>query len=172
MPSWPRGRRQSHRIPARLCKSPSVLTKPQQQCSPEDLLLAVLTGGTRGAPMGNQRIVPLAARLSNPGADSLASLLARSERSITRVAVPSEARAAVSHGDGWADSECDDSDASEDATSCVMCWEKPRQTTLAPCGHRALCTPCTKLLLGQRTPPLCPICRCGVQSYITREFDA
>ena len=22
--------------------------------------------------------------------------------------------------------------------SCVMCWEKPRQATLAPCGHRAL----------------------------------
>ena len=22
---------------------------------------------------------------------------------------------------------------------CIMCWEEPRQATLAPCGHRALC---------------------------------
>ncbi|CAL5221360.1 g3539 [Coccomyxa viridis] len=53
---------------------------------------------------------------------------------------------------------------------CIMCWENPRQTTLAPCGHRALCSPCTQLLL--KTPDaLCPICRGSVQSYILKEFD-
>ena len=56
-----------------------------------------------------------------------------------------------------------------------MCLDAPRQTTLAPCGHRALCMACTGLLLATRDSgqdPLCPICREVVQSYIRREFDA
>jgi hypothetical protein len=52
-----------------------------------------------------------------------------------------------------------------------MCWERQRQTTLAPCGHRGLCTPCTELLLTSGKPTLCPMCRCSVQSYIVREFE-
>ena len=50
----------------------------------------------------------------------------------------------------------------------MACWEVPRETTLAPCGHRALCLACTKLLLaGGRE---CPICRAAVESYILREY--
>ncbi|GAB4821503.1 hypothetical protein N2152v2_008549 [Parachlorella kessleri] len=29
---------------------------------------------------------------------------------------------------------------------CVLCWDAARETTLAPCGHRALCVPCTELV--------------------------
>jgi hypothetical protein len=58
---------------------------------------------------------------------------------------------------------------------CVMCLDARRETTLAPCGHRALCGSCTSLLLSARArgqQPLCPICRKPVESYITREFHA
>ena len=54
---------------------------------------------------------------------------------------------------------------------CVLCWDKGRETTLAPCGHRALCLPCTELLLGS-AEPRCPICRRGVRSFISKEYDA
>ncbi len=143
---------------------------PVQQRSPEDMLLAVLTCGPRGAPISHPSLTPPPARLGAPG--SLAAAAAVLPR---RQPVPDAASwdgAGWGTSTGWGAGEDDAPAAEEDATVCVMCWEKPRQTTLAPCGHRALCAPCTKLLLGQLAPPLCPICRCGVQSYIMREFNA
>jgi hypothetical protein len=61
--------------------------------------------------------------------------------------------------------------SSEAVPECVMCLDAPRQSTLAPCGHRVLCMPCTLALLG-RQEPLCPICRARVLSYISTVFDA
>lgn len=130
------------------------------QCSPEDLLLAVLTGAPRGTPYGESCVAPPATRLASPGVGGLAGLLTAQP--------PARVRTAGLQGNPWDNKR----DEAEVAKMCVMCWETPRQTTLAPCGHRALCAPCTSLLLGQRVPPLCPICRCDVQSYILREFDA
>ena len=47
--------------------------------------------------------------------------------------------------------------------------EKPKETTLAPCGHRALCLGCTeKVLAGGKG---CPVCRGPIQCYIKREFN-
>ena len=56
---------------------------------------------------------------------------------------------------------------------CVICWELPQQTVLAPCGHRCACLACTGALLGGRGrggAVLCPVCREPVASFITREF--
>ncbi|CAL5221362.1 g3541 [Coccomyxa viridis] len=53
---------------------------------------------------------------------------------------------------------------------CIVCWEEPRQATLAPCGHRALCSSCIQLLL-KMPDARCPICRSIVQSFILKECD-
>ncbi|BDA43514.1 probable ubiquitin carboxyl-terminal hydrolase 13 at N-terminal half [Coccomyxa sp. Obi] len=144
---------------------------PVQQCSPEDLLLAVLTGAPRGVPLGHSRLAPPAARLGTPGSFAAAAAMPLRKQPVLDAASWHDAGAGWGVSTRWGTGE-DAPAGEEDATVCVMCWEKPRQTTLAPCGHTALCAPCTKLLLAQRAPPLCPICRCGVQSYIMREFNA
>ncbi|CAL8468523.1 g8063 [Coccomyxa elongata] len=145
---------------------------PVQQRSPEDLLLAVLTCGPRGVPISHPVLTPPAARLGAPGSLAAAAAVLPRKQPVPDAASWDDAGAGWGTSTGWGAGEDDAPAAEEDATVCVMCWEKPRQTTLAPCGHRALCAPCTKLLLGQHTPPLCPICRCDVQSYIMREFNA
>ncbi|GAB4817716.1 hypothetical protein N2152v2_004762 [Parachlorella kessleri] len=63
--------------------------------------------------------------------------------------------------------------AGEADLECVMCLDAPRETTLAPCGHRALCLACTLTLVGaQRQQALCPVCRQGVLCYIRKEYQA
>jgi hypothetical protein len=47
--------------------------------------------------------------------------------------------------------------------------EKPKETTLAPCGHRALCLGCTEKVLAAKRG--CPVCRGAIQCYIKREFN-
>ena len=66
-------------------------------------------------------------------------------------------------------SHAGDPPAAAAEAECVLCWDAARGTTLAPCGHRALCVPCTELLLGSAEPQ-CPICRKDVKSYICREY--
>ncbi len=65
------------------------------------------------------------------------------------------------------------SEQQEDEDECLMCLDAPRGTTLAPCGHRVLCLPCTLALLdgaASQSPALCPVCRTGVASYILKEY--
>lgn len=52
---------------------------------------------------------------------------------------------------------------------CVVCFDAPRETVLAPCGHRALCQRCTRALVEARRG--CPICRAAVETVIERVFD-
>ena len=164
-------------VPILVAPDTVITRSPVPQCSPEDMLLAVLSGGPRGVPLGYPWLGPVAAPVGTaPNNLAAAPAVLPGSQQVSDVA-SWDAAAGWGTSTGWGTSSRwgageDAPAAEEDAMVCVMCWEKPRQTTLAPCGHRALCAPCTKLLLGQRAPPLCPICRCGVQSYIMREFNA
>lgn len=57
-------------------------------------------------------------------------------------------------------------EGSEQEDSCILCWAAPRETTLAPCGHRALCERCTRTLLQASHP--CPVCRAKVGAIAHR----
>ena len=54
-------------------------------------------------------------------------------------------------------------------TCCGVRRERPKETTLAPCGHRALCVACTETFMA--SSGLCPICRGAVQCFIRREYN-
>ncbi len=47
---------------------------------------------------------------------------------------------------------------------CIMCWEEPRQATLAPCGHRALCASSSvtppNLFIASSGLKACNFCAC------------
>ncbi len=46
---------------------------------------------------------------------------------------------------------------------CIMCWEEPRQATLAPCGHRALCASSSvtpRLLIASLSMNVCSVYAC------------
>ena len=47
-------------------------------------------------------------------------------------------------------------------SECKICFEKPIESALLPCGHSLLCTDCALAL----TPPLCPVCRETVESVL------
>jgi len=48
-------------------------------------------------------------------------------------------------------------DVSLNYFSCKVCFDRPIQTVLIPCGHEALCKKCSKKM------KVCPICRKAVQ---------
>ena len=59
---------------------------------------------------------------------------------------------------------CSDSDLHEDKKLCKICWERPVEITLSPCGHLVLCEPCS------RNVTQCPICRKEVVSSLRTYF--
>ncbi|KAH3757534.1 hypothetical protein Pelo_10650 [Pelomyxa schiedti] len=44
---------------------------------------------------------------------------------------------------------------------CKVCWERPRNTRLAPCGHGCLCSTCAEAV------SLCPVCRAKIEARQT-----
>lgn len=58
-------------------------------------------------------------------------------------------------------------DAHEDPSSdgCAQCLERVPAVAFAPCGHKALCRRCTKVVL-QQDEPKCVICRATPTSYL------
>ena len=55
-------------------------------------------------------------------------------------------------------------------SSCAVCMDKPKDTVLLDCGHRATCHDCA-LSLQNSGKPLCPICRSPIKKTI-RVYDA
>ena len=47
--------------------------------------------------------------------------------------------------------------AAEDDSSCIVCWDQPRDAVLLECGHGGLCVACADLLWRQTRR--CPLCR-------------
>lgn len=47
---------------------------------------------------------------------------------------------------------------------CCVCANAPKNAVLAPCGHKAFCFPCAKLL--QSHGRNCPICRSDIESVV------
>ena len=47
--------------------------------------------------------------------------------------------------------------AVEDATSCVVCRDRPRSLVIIPCAHACLCSACATSIMATSTK--CPICR-------------
>ena len=52
----------------------------------------------------------------------------------------------------------------EDKNMCKVCFERPVQITLVPCGHLCLCVDCSGLLTAMEHK--CPICRNNIDSVI------
>jgi hypothetical protein len=58
----------------------------------------------------------------------------------------------------------------EEERACAICLDAPRCTLLLPCRHVALCgAPDCAAMLG--VPPLCPMCRKGVDSALTSSCE-
>jgi hypothetical protein len=47
---------------------------------------------------------------------------------------------------------------------CVICFERPREVLLQPCGHICACRKCTSFVMDRRFN--CPMCRKGVTNTI------
>ncbi|CAM9717416.1 unnamed protein product [Ectocarpus fasciculatus] len=47
---------------------------------------------------------------------------------------------------------------------CKVCLERPIDTVFRPCNHSVSCTICSQRLL-QGSQPVCPICRCQIESF-------
>lgn len=46
----------------------------------------------------------------------------------------------------------------EGEEGCVICWIRPRQVIIAPCGHRCVCKTCMRsLIVGPRKARKCPM---------------
>lgn len=54
----------------------------------------------------------------------------------------------------------------EVAYLCVICWEKPCDTAVVPCGHMCGCYHCLKQIY-QKVPHACPICTEPMVSILT-----
>ena len=48
------------------------------------------------------------------------------------------------------------------AKLCAVCWAAPKDTVLAPCGHKCVCGPCAANI----RPQICPICRAPIASAV------
>jgi Zinc finger, C3HC4 type (RING finger) len=53
----------------------------------------------------------------------------------------------------------------KESNECPICLDRPINTSLAPCGHRVLCSVCAKAL-NERDAPSCPICRQEVWQFV------
>ena len=49
-------------------------------------------------------------------------------------------------------------------TTCVVCFERPREVVLRPCNHACVCAVCRRNLGG------CPICRGRIEETVTLEY--
>ena len=60
----------------------------------------------------------------------------------------------------------------DDKAPCIICFE-PRNGfyVLNPCGHAALCEPCTYKLVIQNSTSKCPNCREPIQNYTKMFFQ-
>ena len=56
-----------------------------------------------------------------------------------------------------------DGGAGADAgATCVVCFDKPRNAVLTPCGHADLCMDCAREIASRQA--LCPVCRTKIES--------
>lgn len=53
----------------------------------------------------------------------------------------------------------------DDDTDCLICLSEPRDVILLPCRHTCICKACLHQMLTAR----CPVCRTGIDSYLS--FD-
>lgn len=54
----------------------------------------------------------------------------------------------------------------EEDPDCVVCFERPRDIVLLPCGHVVLCERCMKEHFGAQVEPPCPLCRTPISSHM------
>ena len=52
---------------------------------------------------------------------------------------------------------------------CAICFDKPVQAAIAPCGHACACLECA-IKLQERAPRTCPICRGPIASVLRLHF--
>ena len=59
-----------------------------------------------------------------------------------------------------------------DGGECVICFDRPKNTTVLPCRHFCLCSECAdQLLRQQRQGRSCPICRNPVESLLRLKLN-
>jgi ankyrin repeat protein len=107
------------------------------------------------------------------GEHFLAELLGRELR-LQRLVDVIEAKSTsndINNNDGSNSTIVDVPEVPEDM-QCGICWENERCITLAPCGHRRLCSLCAlKVLSKVKGERICPFCKVTIESYIIRVFD-
>ena len=55
---------------------------------------------------------------------------------------------------------------------CPICLTNKRDVILAPCGHKAMCKRCARVVLSRpEAERVCPFDRVLIESYITAIFD-
>ena len=59
--------------------------------------------------------------------------------------------------------EGDANDARDEQQTCRVCFDKPRQCALRPCGHVTLCEACLARVM--RVNRQCPVCRQRIDGY-------
>jgi len=50
----------------------------------------------------------------------------------------------------------------DDGDQCVICQDSVKTHAFVPCGHRCVCEPCGRKVVGLRSMKVCPLCRQGV----------
>jgi hypothetical protein len=57
--------------------------------------------------------------------------------------------------------------SSDDENECCVCYDRPIDTGLAPCGHVALCEACaTRLYNSGARGRRCPLCRADIENLV------
>ncbi len=54
--------------------------------------------------------------------------------------------------------------ALEEARTCAVCLDAPKECALQPCGHACVCAACAAALLARPGGGACPLCRAVVTS--------
>jgi hypothetical protein len=58
----------------------------------------------------------------------------------------------------------------EEGKACVICFSRPSQVVLAPCGHKHICALCM-IKLVELDREECPTCKATFQSIVTTIYE-
>ena len=60
--------------------------------------------------------------------------------------------------------------SSSSEAACTICYARPRDAALQPCGHGGFCFPCGKTLVAMHSR--CPLCRVAITAVLHFDPDA
>ena len=115
----------------------------------QDAAKAAATAATAAA---RARVEAARAEVEAAGAEVEAKMADAMRRSATLIAERDAERGAAP------------TETASDYSPCVVCWDVEATHILAPCGHRAVCTGCARLIKE------CPLCRAPVLCVVGKVY--